>query len=420
MYSRLKFTLRQLYESIAFALESVTVNKTRTFLSLLGITIGIFAIISVYTAIDTLEGYIRNSLAGITSNVVQMGTYPWGPEEGDNGEYKWWKYLNRPQVTEDEFIEIQRITPEIKEASLQMIISRTIKYGSSSYDNAVVIGGTEFYNNTRNGKIASGRFLTTYEFQSGANSMVIGSTIAEELFDGQDPVGKTVKIGGKKVDIVGVFEKEGTSMFGASWDDQLLVPLNFAKTMATFRNSDPQMYVLPKDGIDFKDFKEKLRFNMRTLRRLPPSAESNFALNDVGTITKELDSIFSIINLAGGIIGIFSILVGGFGVANIMFVSVRERTSQIGIQKALGARPYVILLQFTFEAVLLSVIGGAIGLFLIWILTFVATASLDFEVALSLKNIAIGLGISSFVGAVSGIFPAYSAATMDPVTAIGK
>lgn len=420
MISHIRFTIRQIYESIAFAIESVVVNKMRTFLSLLGITIGIFAIISVYTAIDTLEGFMRNSLAAITSSTVQVGKWPWNAEEGDNGEYKWWKYANRPEITEHDMPEIVELMPEIKNASLQIDMTRTLKFGSSSYDNASIVGGSEFYNQIRNGKVESGRFLTPYEFESGANSTVIGATIAKELFEDVDPVGKTIKIGNRKVAVVGVFVKEGTSMIGASWDEQLLIPLNFAKTLTTFRYGNPQLYIIPSDGANFAEFKAKLKFNLRKMRRLAPSAEDNFAMNDVGTITKELDSVFSVLNLAGGIIGLFSILVGGFGVANIMFVSVRERTSQIGIQKALGARPYVILLQFTFEAVLLSVVGGAIGLLLIWILTIMATLTLDFDVVLSVKNIIIGLGISSFVGAVSGIFPAYAAATMDPVTAISK
>lgn len=419
MISGLKYTIRQIYESIAFAIESVVVNKMRTFLSLLGITIGIFAIISVYTAIDTLEGYMRNSLSAVSSNMINVDKWPWTNED-DSGEWKWWKYSNRPQLKLSEFEEIQQMVPEIKEASVQTTINRPLKYGSAQYDQVQIFGGTEFYFNTRGGEIARGRLLTNYEYESGQNSAVIGDEIAEELFVGVDPVGKTVKIGNHKATVVGVFVKEGKNNFGFSWDKQVLIPLKFCNTISSFRYSSPSLYLVPESGVDMQDFKDKVRASMRSIRRLHPSAEENFSVNDVGAVYKQLDSIFTVINLAGGIIGIFSILVGAFGVANIMFVSVRERTSQIGIQKALGARPYVILLQFTSEAILLSVVGGAVGLFLIWILTFVASAMLDFDVVLSFKNIVIGLGISSVVGAISGIFPAYMAASMDPVKAISK
>lgn len=421
MISKVKYTIIQIYESIAFALESVVVNKMRTFLSLLGITIGIFAIISVYTAIDTMEGYVRNSLDAISKSAVQIGKWPWGPEEGDNGEYKWWKFMNRPEVKETELDELVALTSGVKKYALAMYFNRSIKYDGNSYNPNLVVGSTDAYCDIlSNSEIENGRYFTPFEFETGANSVIIGATIVDELFQGKNPVGKTVKIGDKKVEVIGTFKKEGQSMIGASWDNRAFVPLKFAKTYSPVRYGNPELYLIGNDSISIDDFKAQVRANMRQIRRLSPAAENNFTVNDVGTITKELDSIFSIINLGGGIIGIFSILVGGFGVANIMFVSVRERTTQIGIQKALGARSYVILLQFTFEAVLLSVVGGMVGLALIWVMTLIVSQLVDFDVVLSFKNIVIGLGISSFVGAVSGIFPAYSAATMDPVKAITK
>lgn len=421
MISKIKYTIIQIYESIAFALESVVVNKMRTFLSLLGITIGIFAIISVYTAIDTLEGYVRNSLDAISKSAVQIGKWPWGPEEGDNGEYKWWKFLNRPEVKEVELEELIAMTPGVKQSALAVYINRSLKYDGASYNPSSIVGSTDNYRAIRaSTEIENGRYFTPFEFETGANNAIIGATIVEELFQGENPVGKTMKIGNKKVEIIGTFKKEGQSMIGASWDDQVFIPLKFAKTLTPARYANPEMYLIGADSIAIADFKEQVSANMRQIRRLSPSVENNFTVNDVGTVTKELDSVFSIINLAGGIIGIFSILVGGFGIANIMFVSVRERTTQIGIQKALGARAYFIMLQFTFEAVLLSVVGGIVGLSLIWVLTIIVSQLVDFNVVLSFQNIVIGLGISSIVGAISGIFPAYSAATMDPVKAISK
>lgn len=411
-------TLRQIYESLNFALQSIVVNRLRTFLSLLGITIGIFAIISVYTAIDSLEGYIRNSLSAISSNMIQVGRWPW--TQDSEGEYKWWKYVNYPNMTHDDYLELKEQLPSADAAAIALYYRRLINYGNNSMDNVGAIGGTYDYIRMRSSDIDQGRYFTPFEMQSGTNSAIIGANIAEELFAGEDPIGKSMKIGGSKVDVIGVFAKQGNNMFGNSWDEEILVPFNYAKTKVNVRWADPEVYLIAKEGVDTKEFYSEIEATMRRIRRLAPASENNFVLNEVSAVSSQVDSIFTIINLAGGIIGIFSILVGGFGVANIMFVSVRERTVQIGIQKALGAKPYFILLQFVFEAVLLAIVGGAVGLMLIWVATVVVSNVSDFEVVLSFKNILIGLGISSVVGAVSGIFPAYSAATMEPVKAISK
>ena len=175
-----------------------------------------------------------------------------------------------------------------------------------------------------------------------------------------------------------------------------------------------------KQDINLDEFKAITDHTIRRIRRQPFNAKSNFAINEVTAVSQQLDTLFSMINLVGGIIGVFAILVGGFGVANIMFVSVRERTAQIGIQKAVGAKPYAILMQFVFEAIMLSVAGGAVGLLLIWALAAVATSATGFEIVLTAENIGVGLGISSAVGAIAGIFPAYSAASLPPVVAIYK
>ena len=400
------------------ALQSVAVNKLRTLLSLLGITIGIFAIISVFTIVDSLERYIRDSIDAFGTNIVYIERWPWTDE---GGEYQWWKYASRPRATFNEFQEIPSMMPgKIESIAIVMQSNRTVRYEKESIENIGVIGATYDYKEMRKTDIGQGRFFSPIEAAGGANLAIIGSTVASELFLGEDPIGKLITIRGKKLEVIGVFTKEGSNSFGLSWDEQVLVPYEFFKTIANMRWTEPFITIKCARGVNFDDFKAELASVMRRLRRLNFQAEDNFAINEISAIGRQFDTLFGIINLAGGIIGMFSILVGGFGVANIMFVSVKERTTQIGIQKALGAKPYMIMLQFVFEAVLLAVVGGIIGLLLIYVGTIIASNISEFTITLTIKNIALGLGISSLIGLVSGIFPAYTAATMEPVKAIYK
>lgn len=393
----------------------------RTLLSLLGITIGIFAIISVYTVIDAMEAQIRGNVDKIGSNVMYVGRWPWMPED-EGGEYQWWRYASRPVISTSEFEQVKQLMPNARAVALAVVLNETVSRDNRSKENMTIVAATEQYDQTRPTDILpDGRYFSPFEFKQGANVAIIGDKIASELFiEGEDPVGKTIKVGPYKINVIGVFERQGDNMFGMSYDDQILVPYNLARNYINLSWFDKDLIIKGADGQSIDELKAEIESVMRRLRRLPPAAENNFALNEVSGIMKQLDTVFSMINVVGGIIGIFSILVGGFGVANIMFVSVRERTSQIGIQKALGARPYAILLQFTFEAILLSVVGGAIGLLFIWAGALLSTYVFDFAIALSMKNIVIGLAISSVIGAVSGIFPAYSAAKMDPVRAISR
>ena len=198
----------------------------------------------------------------------------------------------------------------------------------------------------------------------------------------------------------------------------VIVPVNYIKSIVNIRNIDPLIMVKAKEGIATDDLIDEIRGALRSIRRLKPKEEDNFALNQISLLSEGLNNIFGTINIAGWIIGGFSLLVGGFGIANIMFVSVRERTNLIGIQKALGAKNYFILLQFLYESVLLSIIGGSIGLLLIFILTTIVSATGSFNVSLSVSNIVLGLTISSVIGIISGFSPAFKASRLNPVEAI--
>jgi putative ABC transport system permease protein len=403
------------HESMQFAYQSIVANKLRTFLSLFGITIGIFAIISVFTMVDSLEKNVRDSLQALGKNVVYVQKWPWG----GNQEYPWWKYLNRPEPTISDLNEIRRKSLLTESACFNVDFNKQVKWESNNIPGTTIYGVSKDFDKIRSFEIEKGRFFNLFEITSSRPIAVIGSEIAKELFQGANPIGKMLKIGGQKVNVIGVFAKEGKSAIGEnSLDNMVLIPLNLARTMVDLRRSGPWIMVKAKENASVADLKDELRGILRAHHKLKPLDDDDFALNQIDMLKSSLDSIFGSINFAGGFIAFFSIIVGGFGIANIMFVSVKERTSQIGVQKALGAKRYFILIQFLYEAVLLAVIGGAIGLILIFIGTQIVTHGLDFKVSLTISNILRGLFISATIGVVSGFFPAWVASRLSPVEAI--
>ncbi|WP_297098826.1 ABC transporter permease [uncultured Draconibacterium sp.] len=414
--------LRLIYESFSFAANSLVANKLRTILSLLGVTIGIFAIISVFTVIDSLESNIRDTLNAMGNNMVYVQKMPWTPPEGET-EYPFWKYQSRPVPTIEETEEIVRRAQTVDNAAFLFGFSRKVQYGSTTLDNAIVMASSIGLLDVWNLEIAHGRYFTESEIRSGAPIAVIGHEIANQLFDGLDPIGRTIKIQGQKFNIIGVYTKMGQSMIGGnSMDRYIHVGIVKSYYMIDVRNRDrgQTICIKAKDNVDSDKFMAELEGIMRTIRRLKPMEENDFALNKVSIVANQFDQFFVVFNLAGAIIGGFSILVGGFGIANIMFVSVKERTKIIGIQKSLGAKRYFILLQFIFEAIVLSVIGGVVGLILIYAGTIIVNQSTDFTIVLTTANIINGLMISSVIGFIAGFMPARAAAKLDPVIAINS
>ncbi len=411
-------TLKLVLESFFFAVKSVIVNKLRTILSLLGITIGIFAIISVFTIFDSLEINIRENLAAAGENVIFIQKWPWAPEDGQ--EYAWWQYLNRPVPSYREYVAIREQSQLAEVVSFHAFSRQTLKHKNNSASNIVVWGTTPEFEQIRDTDLGKGRFFTPFEFQASKNLVVIGYTIADRLFKNEDPIGKQIKIGGHKAIVIGVFAREGKSMFG-SIDDFVVIPMQFVQKIADIRrdSADPQIQAKARPNVSNAELIEELRSIMRSYRRLSPRADDTFALNQTSVLTGTIDQIFKVLNIAGFFIGIFSILVGGFGIANIMFVSVKERTNIIGIQKALGAKRFFILWQFLFESMLLAITGGVIGLLLVFTGATIMSAIVEsFKVFLTAGNIILGIGISAGIGVVSGFAPAWAAANMDPVEAI--
>lgn len=410
--------LRLIAESFIFAYTSLVVNRLRTFLSLLGITIGIFCIISVFTIIDSLERTVRESMSKLGSNVIYVQKWPWAPPPGET-EYPWWKYMNRPVPKLSETQEILHRSGLSQYVVFNYGFNRTIKSGSNKAENVEILGASAGLIETWSLKISQGRPLTEEEFNSGASFTMLGSEIADQLFTGISPVGKFIKIQGFSLFIVGVFEKMGEDAFGTSMDKRVLIPAKFAARMVDPRLEMGQSIIVKgKIDVPATRLSEELEGIMRSIRRIKPAAENDFALNEVSLISGQLDNIFKVFNIAGWIIGGFAILVGGFGIANIMFVSVKERTKIIGLQKALGAKSKFIMLEFLFEASVLSLIGGVIGLLIIYGLTFMVSRSFDFDLVLTLGNILKGLIISIVIGLIAGVVPARTAAHLDPVNAM--
>lgn len=404
-------------ESFLFAFDALRQNKLRTMLSLLGVTIGIFTIIAVSSAVDTLRNNLQQSVNKLGSNSIYVQKWPW---VGDDN-FPWWKYMQRPVPKLRDFEQLSRRSQTAKALSYEISIdNRTVKYESNTVDGAQIDAVSHDHDKTWNFDFQDGRYFTEIESRTGAPVTVIGADIASNLFPGGNAVGKEIKIMGRKLTVIGVFTKEGKDMLGITSDNEILLPLNFAKNVIDVENEkyNPQIVVRGQDNLTDVEVESEVRGIMRSIHSIRPGAEDDFSLNKSTILTNQLDQVFQVLNTVGFVIGIFSVLVGGFGIANIMFVSVKERTNIIGIQKSLGAKNYFIMLQFLIEAVTLCLWGGLIGLFMVYLCTFAVKAAADIQVVLDVNNIIKGISFSVIIGMFSGILPAWFAAKLDPVEAI--
>jgi putative ABC transport system permease protein len=419
MPSKTFLFLKLFRESFLFAFQALRVNKLRTILSLLGITIGIFAIISVFTVVDALEMKVRTDVQSLGNDVIYIQKWPWVANE--DGDYPWWKYMNRPLPGYKEMGELEhRVNSVEAVAYVASIGGQLIKYKNNTVENADILCVSHDYNKIKTFDLQDGRYFTEGESQSGKPIALIGASIQEALFPNGNAIGQELTVRGSKFTIIGVIKKEGSSMVDLSLDNELVIPVNFARNLVNLRSDriDPYFMVKAKSNVLMAEMRDDVKGSMRSVRKLKPREEDDFALNETSLLSSGLNEMFSTLGFAGWIIGGFSILVGGFGIANIMFVSVRERTSIIGIQKSLGSKNYFILLQFLVEAVVLCVIGGCIGLIIVYGLSVLATSAVGFNFALTAGNIAKGILISATIGIISGFVPAMRASQMNPVEAI--
>ena len=417
--------MRQLFrvlgETLKLTFQQLWLNKLRTFLSLFGITVGIFSIIAILTSVDALKNNINQSINSLGDNILFVNKWAWtfdGPSD-----YPWWKYFQRPNVKYEnyKYVQAKSRLAEYVTFELNPRQAPEVSYKDKKTHKAQISAVTDNYGKVFQLDIDKGRYLSTMEIGNGLNVGVIGGDIADKLFKNiSNPVGMEFRMNGKPVTIVGVIKKKGEDLLGFNYDKAVIVPLDYYERNFSIDDNqiDKTLEIRTKQGVTLDELKNELIGIMRSARKLRPSQEDNFSVNQLSVIAKGFDSVFDSLGLVKWVIGAFSLIVGGFGIANIMFVSVTERKALIGIKKALGAKRSDILLEFLLEAIFLCMMGAVVGLALVYIMCHFATEASGMEFTLSAINITIAFGISFLLGILAGIIPAYLAATMDPVEAI--
>jgi len=414
----MKILLKVIRESILQALGQLRGNKLRSFLSLLGISIGIFCIIGVLSAVDSLEDNVRGSMAKLGNDVIYVKKWPWADVSGN-----WWDYVKRPHPTYDDYELLNERAKLVKLTAYHVVLGfKTVKYKSSSVERSVLIASSQEFVEMFSLEFEEGRYFSPSEYNAGSNKIILGYNISNELFGTLDAMGKKVKMMGREYEVIGVIERAGDDLINPlDFDDCVLVSYNSGRSLANLKSTsvwDATVTIKADEGINLVDVKDESRGLLRSHRRLKPREDDDFSLNELSMISSVFDSFFGVLNMVGGFIGFFAILVGMVSVANIMFVSVKERTGMIGVKKALGAKKYIILLEFLIEAIILCIIGGLIGLLFVFLITKVLTRVIEFDLYIDLGNVLLGIFISVLIGVLAGFIPALRAANMDPVEAM--
>jgi putative ABC transport system permease protein len=409
--------IRLIKESFAFAMNALRSNKLRTMLSLLGVTIGIFSIIAVLAAVDSLDKKIKADLSTLDKNTMYLTSECFGPSDVPR-----WKREQFPEVTNEEFQYLKSNLTGVENLCFQYFTNyQSAKYESKTVSNINIVPVTYEFADIQRLEINKGRFFTEPESNAASQVVVLGYDIAQGLFDDFDPIGKSIRLYGQRFNVIGVTKKKGMSMgLGDSDDNSIFLPSNFIRKLYGDNNQMvlPVIVIKPEKGVDVPELQERITQKLRNYRGVKQGEINNFFVNILSGFTEMIDGFIASMKFGGWIIAGFSLLVGGFGIANIMFVSVKERTNLIGIQKSLGAKNKFILFQFLFEAVILCFIGGLVGLFLVWIVAMIVSKIVDFEFVLGIGNILLGSGLAILIGLIAGILPAISASKLDPVEAI--
>lgn len=405
-----------LWNSFRMALQELKVNKLRTFLSLFGITIGIFCIIGVLATVDSLERKVQTDLKSFGDNTIYIDKWNYG---GGN-DYPWWKYVKRPSMKYEELKVIKSKSYLASFAAFFVSNNISLNYADNVLSNVNLYGVSNEFNSIQEIVVNNGRYLNEADFTNGTSIGVIGYKVADELYGSPEKaVGKEVSFRGRRVYVVGVIKKQGQSLLGGfDYDNCMIVPYRYFASIYNPDNNNPYIMVKGKANVASSALADELNGVMRQLRKLSPTQEDNFSCNDVAQFGEQISGFFGQVSAGGWAIAGLSLIVGAFGVANIMFVTVRERTSQIGLKKAIGAKRSTILTEFLLESAFLCIIGGLIGLGLVWLLSLALSTVLPFPIFIAPNIIGLALSICIILGILAGIIPASIAAKMDPVVAI--
>ena len=404
-----------LSNSFRLTMQELMVNKLRTALSLIGISFGIFCIIGVLATVNSLERNIQDEIKGLGTNTIYIDKwdYSGGPD------YPYWKFVNRPIPKYDEIAFIKQRSQLASHISYNFNNMGNVEYKDNVLQGVTYYGITEEHNNIQPIIIQYGRYISASEFVVGSNVAIMGFENAEKLFSKAEyAIGKEVVLNGKKAKLIGVIKKEGQNLIGWNYDQCVILPYRFIRNIFDEKRSNAFIMAKGKEGVSPIAFKDELKGVMRSIRKLSPKTDDNFSLNDVSGFSDQVSSVFVSVNIGGWAIGALSLIVGAFGIANIMFVTVKERTAMIGLKKAIGAKRRSILMEFLLEAAIICIMGGMIGLLLVYILTVVLTNVFNFPVFISGPILTLALSICIIIGILAGIIPASIAARLDPVVAI--
>ena len=411
-------TIAIVVSSFKMAIQELWKNKLRTFLSLFGITIGIFCIIGVLATVNSLQHNIQNEIKSLGNNTIYYDK--WDYSAGGGPDYPWWKYVKRPSPRFEELKQIKERTPSAKFVAFNISSNDNLQYQGNTLTGVNVYGCSQEFHDIQPIEIAYGRYINDAEFERGTNGVVIGYEVAEKLFGAAEiAVGKDLTAKNKKLQVIGVIKKQGKSMIGGwDYDVSIIMPYKFARNVMDERRSNPVIMIQGQDNLSSKALKDDLSGTMRAVHKLSPTQENDFALNDINDFSDFISQAFVSINVGGWAIAALSLIVGMFGVANIMFVTVRERTGQIGLKKAIGAKSRVILTEFLIESAFLCIVGGLIGLTLVFVLTKILSTVFNFPIFISTDNMVLAIIICIAVGILAGFIPARQASRLDPVVAI--
>jgi len=414
--------MRRIFEILGSSLnltwQEFKSHKIRTLLSLSGVAFGIFCIIGVLATVNSMEYAVQKDIKALGSNTVYIDK--WEYADGGN-DYPWWKYVKRPDPAYDEMMMLKKKVPAAANIAFNISTTNSLEVNDNTLSGVNYYGITDEFNNIQPIEVEQGRYLQQADFDYGANVLVMGYEVATNLFGNpQKAVGQTVKMkGGKKGLIIGLIKKQGKSIIGGwEYDNSILMPVGFMKEMVREKNSSPIIMVQGKETVPMEQLKDELAGAMRSIRKLKPSQDNDFSLNDIDAFSSFASNIFGNINKGGWAIAVLSLIVGMFGVANIMFVTVRERTPQIGLKKAIGAKRGTILTEFLLESAFLCIMGGLLGLTVVFLLTLLSQAMFGFTIFIAPGILVLAVSICIIVGVLAGIIPASIAARMDPVVAI--